>query len=214
MESDISSGVALEGQYSWDRGGEHSHHGYLWPSIKALLPQRPLDVLDAGCGTGFISAQMAQLGHSVVGIDASPNGVRLARLTYPHLRFEVQSVYDDLMILAPYGGWDLILSVEVIEHLFSPKRFLENMHRHLRPGGTLLLSTPYHGYLKNLAISLTNSWDRHHTVDWTCGHIKFFSHCTLAKMLAETGFEAPLFRHAGRLPLLWKSTICMAVKHA
>jgi 2-polyprenyl-6-hydroxyphenyl methylase/3-demethylubiquinone-9 3-methyltransferase len=129
------------------------------------------------------------------------------------VRFETRSVYDDLTDLTPDDGWDLIVSAEVIEHLFAPLRFLENMYRHLRHSGVLLMSSPYHGYLKNLAISLVNGWDRHHTVDWTCGHIKFFSQRTLGKMLMQAGFEPTDFWHAGRLPLVWKSMLCTAVKH-
>lgn len=169
-------------------------------------------MLDAGCGPGFIAAQLAALGYRVTGIDASEEGIRLARSKYPGLRFETHSVYDDLSDLAPDDGWDLIVSAEVIEHLFAPPRFLNNMHRHLRHDGVLLISCPYHGYLKNLAISLINGWDRHHTVDWECGHIKFFSRRSLTKMLKQAGFEETGFWHAGRLPLMWKSMLCTAVK--
>jgi 2-polyprenyl-3-methyl-5-hydroxy-6-metoxy-1,4-benzoquinol methylase len=203
----------LEGEYRWESGGEQSHHKYLWNMVKAMLPKsEKLSVLDAGCGTGFIAAQIARLGHSVLGVDASREGVEIARHESPHLRFEVRSVYDDLADLAPPTGWDLIVSLEVIEHLFSPMRFLQNMHRHLRSDGTLILSAPYHGYVKNLAISIVNGWDLHHTVHWPCGHIKFFSHRTLNRVLADSGFESPFFRHSGRLPLLWKSMVCAAVK--
>jgi 2-polyprenyl-3-methyl-5-hydroxy-6-metoxy-1,4-benzoquinol methylase len=150
------------------------------------------------------------MGHQVVGIDASPSGIKLARTTYPGVHFQLRSVYDNLVALAPLGGWDLIVSLEVIEHLFAPRLFLENMRNHLQPGGVMLLSTPYHGYVKNLVLSLVNGWDRHHTVDWECGHIKFFSVKTLQNMLSEAGFDLSVSRFSGRLPLLWKSMICLS----
>jgi 2-polyprenyl-3-methyl-5-hydroxy-6-metoxy-1,4-benzoquinol methylase len=100
--------------------------------------------------------------------------------------------------------------LEVIEHLFSPQAFLENMRGHLRPAGMMLLSTPYHGYVKNLALSVANAWDRHHTVDWDCGHIKFFSPKTLGTMLLRSGFDLSIVRYSGRLPLMWKSMICLS----
>jgi 2-polyprenyl-3-methyl-5-hydroxy-6-metoxy-1,4-benzoquinol methylase len=203
----------FEGSYFWEHGGEQSHHSYCWRAIARGLPKMTrLDVLDAGCGPGFVADRLARLGHRVTGIDASLKGIGLARRTYPAVRFETHSVYDDLADLAPDGGWDLIVSAEVIEHLFAPLQFLRNMRNHLRDTGILLLSSPYHGYLKNLGISLVNGWDRHHTVDWECGHIKFFSQRTLEEMLKQAGFQPTRFWYAGRAPLLWKSMFCTAVK--
>jgi len=214
MKRESPAPAQLESEYLWDHGGQQSHHVYCWKAIERGLPEKKqLDVLDAGCGPGFIAAQLAELGHRVTGIDASHEGIRLARQTYPGVRFETHSVYDDLADLTPNEGWDLIISAEVIEHLFAPLRFLENMYRHLRQNGVLLLSCPYHGYLKNLGLSLVDGWDRHHAVDWTCGHIKFFSQRTLEKMLKQAGFEPKGFWHAGRLPLIWKSMLCTAVKN-
>lgn len=201
----------LEAVYRWERAGEHGNHAYLWPSVRRILSPRPsLKILDAGCGNGFITARLAAMGYDVLGLDASPSGIALARAEYPNVRFELFSVYDKLDALAPPGGWDLIVSLEVIEHLFAPREFLENMRRYLNPAGSLLLSTPYHGYAKNLALSIVNGWDRHHTVDWDCGHIKFFSAASLGKILARAGFEMSQLHYSGRVPFLWKSMIGVA----
>jgi len=131
---------------------------------------------------------------------------------YPDVCYAVASVYDNLSSFMPSEGWNVIVSSEVIEHLFSPRAFLRNMHTHLRPGGSIILTRPYHGYFKNLAISLLNGWDKHFTVDWEDGHIKFFSPISLTRMLREVGFLRPTFRNAGRLPLLWRSMVCRADK--
>ena len=76
-----------------------------------------------------------------------------------------------------------------------------------RPGGRFICTTPYHGYLKNLAISLTNKWDDHITPFWDGGHIKFWSRKTLGRLLTEAGFTNLQFRGAGRLPYLWMSMV-------
>ena len=187
------------------------HHRYILPSIVALLPRHPrLQILDAGCGSGVIASRLAGLGHDVTGVDSSPDGIRLARQAYPRVRYEVASVYDNLTGLAPAGGWDVVISSEVIEHLYAPGAFLRNMRLHMRGGGCAILSTPYHGYLKNLALSLANGWDHHFGVERCGGHIKFFSQHSLAAMLKEAGFSSPTFRNAGRAPLLWKSLVCRA----
>ena len=102
----------------------------------------------------------------------------------------------------------------MIEHLYSPKTYLQNLHTVLRPSGSIILTTPYHGYLKNLALSITNSWDKHHTVDWEGGHIKFFSEKTLSKMIHEADFVNIQFNNAGRINWLWKSMVCRAEKNA
>ncbi|MEX2164526.1 MAG: methyltransferase domain-containing protein [Sulfuricaulis sp.] len=195
--------------YGWKSLAEHCHHPYVWPSIDRLLPREPrLSILDAGCGNGFIASRLAERGHKVTGIDSSRDGIELATRAYPAIRWRVGSVYDDLRDVMPSGGWDVIVSTEVVEHLYSPQQFLQNMIKHLRVGGVIIITTPYHGYLKNLLISLINGWDRHFTVGKEGGHIKFFSEATLTQMLCEVGFENIHFKNAGRLPLLWKSMVC------
>ena len=195
----------------WGSAAERAHHAVVLPSILALLPRQDgLRILDAGCGNGFIAAQLAALGHHLTGVDTSVDGIQVARAAYPDVCYAVASVYDNLSSFMPSEGWDVIVSSEVIEHLYSPRAFLRNMHTHLRPGGSIVLTTPYHGYFKNLAISLLNGWDKHFTVDWEGGHIKFFSPKSLTKILCEVGFSDPAFRYVGRVPLFSKSMVCRA----
>ena len=73
-----------------------------------------------------------------------------------------------------------------------------------------MISTPYHGYLKNLALSILDKWDKHHTVLWHGGHIKFWSRKTLTLLLQENGFNVIAFHGIGRLPYLLKSMILVA----
>jgi 2-polyprenyl-6-hydroxyphenyl methylase/3-demethylubiquinone-9 3-methyltransferase len=82
----------------------------------------------------------------------------------------------------------------------------------LKPGGCLVISTPYHGYVKNLALAITGKLESHFTVLWDYGHIKFWSKQTLYHLLVEAGFVIQRFRGAGRIPYLWKSMILVARK--
>lgn len=201
------------GLYGWKDAEMQSHHDYLLPSILTLMSKKsPLNILDAGCGNGYIAGQLSSMGHSVTAIDASEDGIILAREKWPTVRFEVISIYDNLTQLRPTGGWDLVVSSEVIEHLFYPQQFLRNMCSVLKENGEIILTTPYHGYFKNLALSIAGAWDRHLTVDWVGGHIKFFSEETLTKMLQQNGFTPFRFCNAGRMPYLWKSMVCLAGK--
>ena len=74
------------------------------------------------------------------------------------------------------------------------------------------MTTPYHGYLKNLAISVIGGWDRHADPLWDGGHIKFFSRRTITRLLNEAGFRVVSFNGVGRLHYLWKSMVVVAVK--
>jgi 2-polyprenyl-6-hydroxyphenyl methylase/3-demethylubiquinone-9 3-methyltransferase len=74
------------------------------------------------------------------------------------------------------------------------------------------VSTPYNGYLKNLAIALFNKFDAHHSPLWDHGHIKVWSVATLTRLLEEVGFGAIQFRRVGRIPTLAKSMIAIAKK--
>jgi 2-polyprenyl-6-hydroxyphenyl methylase/3-demethylubiquinone-9 3-methyltransferase len=208
-KNDTIEGIPLE----YTDCGELSHHRALWPSVAALIPgvQR-MRILDAGCGNGFLSGRLADLGHEITAIDISESGISKVRKARPGIRAEVRSVHESLDDLVPDGGFDLVFSSEVIEHLYTPRDFLMNLARTLRPGGWIILTTPYHGYLKNLAISLVGGWDRHLTAHWEGGHIKFFSQITLSTMLVNAGFADLKFLNAGRVPFFWNSIVCRATR--
>lgn len=195
-------------EYGWETAKAQADHAYTWPAIEQLLPPGELRILDLGCGPGVITSRLAALGHSVIGIDVAEDGIRLARASYQNIRFEIGSVYDDLRPLA--GEVDVVVSSEVIEHLYSPARYLQNIYDVLVPGGHLILTTPYHGYLKNLMLSVFDKWDDHHTVAWEGGHIKSFSPNSLKSMLWEAGFVEFAFNNAGRFQWMWKSMVCRA----
>lgn len=206
MKQDFESRLC----YGWRSAEALADHAYTLPAIKHLLPGEGMTILDVGCGNGYIASQLTAMGHDVIGIDASEDGIAIARKAHPYMRFEIHSAYDDFRDIAV--DIDLVVSSEVIEHLFRPKLFLENVFNVLRQGGHIILTTPYHGYFKNLALSLLNHWDKHHTAHWEGGHIKFFSEKTLTRMLQDCGFDNVVFYNAGRVCWLWKSIVCRAEK--
>ena len=98
-------------------------------------------VLDAGCGAGYGSAELAQAADSVVGVDRSAEAVDFARDTYAlaNLRFEQASCEA---LPHPSGSFDLVVAFEVIEHLDNWREFLLEARRVLAPAGQLIVSTP------------------------------------------------------------------------
>jgi 2-polyprenyl-3-methyl-5-hydroxy-6-metoxy-1,4-benzoquinol methylase len=170
----------------------------------------PLRIVDFGCGNGSIAAELAVRKHQVIGIDRSSSGIQLARKRGSTARFEVCSLYQDRLFDIAGEGADCVLAIEVIEHTANPRRVFEAARRVLRPGGLIIVTTPYHGYLKNIAISLVDGWDRHFQVASVGGHIKFFSRRTLDAMAKEHGFHDRKFQGTGRLPGLRKSLVMSA----
>jgi 2-polyprenyl-3-methyl-5-hydroxy-6-metoxy-1,4-benzoquinol methylase len=200
----------------YDSAQKPSDYDVLFPAVSFLLP-RPrwgMRLLDVGCGNGFWAQQFAELGYTVVGIDPSESGIRLARQTVPAARFEVLSAAENLCEQLGERPFDVVVSLEVIEHLYSPLAWARGCYAALKPDGILICSTPHHGYFKNLAISLAGGWDRHFSPTWEGGHIKFWSRKTLTRLLIGAGFrrEKLRFRGAGRVPLLWKSIVARATK--
>jgi 2-polyprenyl-3-methyl-5-hydroxy-6-metoxy-1,4-benzoquinol methylase len=185
---------------------------YLKPIVLSMLPPPSAAprVLDIGCGSGYWAGVMLSRGYKVVGIDPSEKGITIARKTHPGARFERTMATETLLQEIGETPFDVVLSLEVIEHVYEPRDWAKAAHSALKPGGTLICSTPYHGYLKNLALALTNGWDNHFTALWSGGHIKFWSYNTIRQLLAPEGFSNFRFRGAGRLPYLWMSMVVAA----
>ena len=163
-------------------------------------------ICDLGCGNGHISGRLAALGYDVTGVDASASGIQIARRTYPQANFIKRQIDRNLSV----GKFDLVLSSDVIEHLYRPSDLLEATVSQLKPGGHVLLGTPYHGYLKNLVLAATGRMDAHFSSLHDGGHIKFFSVNTLSKLMRSHGFDDLRFTFYGRAPWLWKNMICHA----
>ncbi len=215
--SEIATNTSIP-DYGWESGEAEASHDYLQPvvlaTVRACLPAASATprVFDAGCGNGALLRKLQLSGYEVSGCDASESGVAQARkLCGDSVRVERLSVYDNLSEV--FGShWDVVVSTEVVEHLYAPRDFIRQAHRLLRPGGALILSTPYHGYLKNLALAATGALDHHFTALWDGGHIKFWSYRTLKQLLSEFGFSQFSFAGAGRLPWLWKSMVVVTRK--
>ena len=111
--------------------------------------------------------------------------------------------------MSRFGTFPLVVSLEVVEHCIDPRAFAKTFLSLIDPNGVGILSTPFHGYWKNLALSLTNKWDAHHGVLWDGGHVKFFSIATLGELLNECGADEIRMLRVGRVPPLAKSMVAI-----
>jgi 2-polyprenyl-3-methyl-5-hydroxy-6-metoxy-1,4-benzoquinol methylase len=200
--------------YGWKSDRAPCSCSYVVPAIVDLLERLGVRrVLDLGAGNGALCSVIGRTGRDVVGMEYDKNGVAIAKALFPSIHFYNYGVQDDPReLMAVESSFDAVVSTEVIEHLFSPHLLPIFAAHALKDEGFLIVSTPYHGYLKNLALSLLDKWDFHHTPLWHGGHIKFWSRATLTSLLTQNGFRVLEFHGVGRIPYLWKSMILVARK--
>ncbi len=200
--------------YTYDDHTLNHSHTYLLPAVSSILERlRPAAhvesrVFELGCGNGSVAQYLTDRGWRVLGVDPSEQGIAQARRANPELELHLGSAYDDLA--ATYGRFPLVLSLEVVEHVYFPRKYAAAVFDLLEPGGRAVISTPYHGYWKNLAMALTGKMEAHFTALWDHGHIKFWSMRTLGELLREAGFTDLRFSRVGRIPPLAKSMIVVA----
>jgi 2-polyprenyl-3-methyl-5-hydroxy-6-metoxy-1,4-benzoquinol methylase len=210
---EISSG------YRWTNADLAHNAAYLLPTVlNELEPLRAeisaakgqARLFELGCGNGSVANALTRQGWDVTGVDPSAEGIAQAKSRYPGLKLFEGSSDNDLA--GRYGRFPVVTSLEVVEHVYSPRRYAATLFSLLEPGGIAIVSTPYHGYWKNLALALAGKMDAHFTALWDHGHIKFWSIETLGELLREAGFVDARFHRVGRMPALAKSMIAVARK--
>jgi methionine biosynthesis protein MetW len=147
--------------------------------------------LDVGCGAGQTYAQLVyRSAASYTGVDVSSTAVDLARSN--GLRAEL---IDDAASL-PFAddSFDVVICIEVLEHLFLPQQAVSEILRVLRPGGRLIASAPNVGYWRlraNLVFGLWNPLGDALAIEqpWRDPHIRFFTPATMRRMLEHVGFS-------------------------
>lgn len=151
--------------------------------MRAMVPSAPrLRILDVGCGTGLNAAYLARQGHEVVGIDLSPVAIeKFCARGYNGLVCDIEAGALPL----PAASFDLVYASEVIEHCVDTMSFLRSIRSVLKPGGTLLLSTPNSAFW---AYRLLGLLGRTPTEYQHPGHVRFFSKRSLAASIEAAGF--------------------------
>lgn len=203
--------------YGWVSDREPLSCEYVAPVVLKILDRvKAESVIDIGCGNGALCRRMLDAGHVVVGVEPDEQGITLSRQRCPEAAFyqlRVEEPPEKLLSDYP-AGFEAAVATEVVEHLYEPRLLLRFAHKVLTDRGFLIMSTPYHGYLKNLVLSVVDGWDRHFDSLRTGGHIKFFSHKTMSILLESEGFEVCWLGGAGRVPYMWKSMIVVARKRS
>lgn len=109
--------------------------------IESVRPLAGRSALDVGCGAGLLSEPLARLGARVTGVDAAAANVEAARHHARGAGLAIDYRHGELAALG-LGRFDLVTSLEVLEHVADKPAFVAGLARHLAPGGLLVLSTP------------------------------------------------------------------------
>lgn len=149
-------------------------------------------VLDAGCGDGAnYGAWLAARCGSYTGVDISEAAVAEARKR----GLNAKTVPDLASLSFPDAHFDVVVSVEVLEHLIFPHQAAREILRVLKPGGTFIATVPNTAYWRRrLDYALLGRWHPGGHPDgavypWRDPHLRFFTRKTLQRMLSEVGFQ-------------------------
>jgi 2-polyprenyl-6-hydroxyphenyl methylase/3-demethylubiquinone-9 3-methyltransferase len=149
---------------------------------EALRPLSGRRAVDVGCGAGLLTEPLARLGATVTAVDAAPENVAVARLHAEKQRLAIDYRHGGAEALAG-ELFDLVTSMEVIEHVADPGSFIAALAELLAPGGLMILSTPNRTPLSKLALinvgeglgmvpKGTHDWQKFLTPDELTGHLE------------------------------------------
>lgn len=164
------------------------YYGEVRTDVLSLVPEDGRRILEVGCGRGVTGERLkADLGATVVGVELNPVVAREAATRLDRvITGDVETLDLETDFDEPF---DLVLALELFEHLATPERFLETARRLLRPGGTILLSTPNVGHYSVVLDLLEGRWD-YLPVGLLCyTHLRFFTARTLDDWLRRLGFD-------------------------
>ncbi len=174
----------------WDQTGPFKPLHQLTPLRIAFLvdtlgPLKGRKILDIGCGGGLVCEPLARLGASIIGIDPSLENITAA---VGH-KGDLPITYKACSAEEMEGSFDVILALEVVEHVTSLEAFLYHCRRLLLPGGRLILSTlnrtPASFLGGIVAAEYLLNWVPRGTHDWT----KFVKPSELSRAARTTGLE-------------------------
>jgi SAM-dependent methyltransferase len=165
----------------------HEFIDYYGEARSDVLPLVPAgsEVLEVGCGRGVTGEILErELGCRVTGVELNPVVAReAAKRLHAVFQGDIQELHLD-------GAFDVVLALELVEHLPVSEPFLERARELLRPGGRLVLSIPNVGHYSIVEDLLAGRWD-YLPIGLLCyTHFRFFTRHSLADWLRRCGFES------------------------
>lgn len=144
-------------------------------------------VLDYGCGSGYGSAQISEVAESVHAVDVSKYSIRYAENHYQRENLKYLRIHQNSPLPFPGRSFDIVLSFQVVEHIFNTRHYLSEIRRVLIPGGLLILVTPDRKYR---LFPFQKPWNR-----W---HIHEYGETELQALLGEYFQDVQIRHMSGR----------------
>jgi len=196
--------------YWSDKQGHLSDFKIKWPKLKKFISlEKEIVIVDFGCGNGQVIKEIKLINPEAeyIGLDVSEKALEKARKILPNHKF--YKIEDGAEFPLNDNSVDFIFSSEVIEHIYDTENAFSEIARILKPDGKLLITTPYHGLIKNLLITVLN-FNKHFNP--TSPHIRFFSKKSLFNLLNRFGFEILKYGYYGRFYPIPHSIFVLAKK--
>ncbi len=154
----------------------------------SFTPLAGKTALDVGCGAGLLCEPLARLGAQVTGVDAAPENIGAARAHAEASGLTIDYRAGEFETQVTGRTFDLVTSMEVIEHVTDPAAFVAGLAAALAPGGLMILSTPNRTPLSRLAM-ITLGEGLGMIPRGTHDHDKFITPDELTELLADAGME-------------------------
>ena len=171
---------------------------------RSLLPFEGLSLLDIGCGGGLLSEPMARLGFKVLGADASERNIKTAaaHAASGNVVVDYRTTTAETLV-ADGEAFDVVLNMEVVEHVADLRSYLDACAKLVRPGGLMFAAT-LNKTLKSLALAKIGAeyilgWLPRGTHDWS----RFIAPAKLRAMLEESGLNTLKTQGVAFHPLAW-----------
>ena len=156
----------------------------------AARPFAGLRVLDIGCGGGLLSEPMARLGADVTGADAAEGNIAVARVHAAEMELVIDYRATTAEALAAAGEvYDVVLAMEIVEHVANPAAFIATCEGLLRPGGLIVMSTLNRTARSFLAAIIGAEWVMRWLPKGTHDWQKFIPPDDLAAMMGRAGLR-------------------------
>jgi 2-polyprenyl-6-hydroxyphenyl methylase/3-demethylubiquinone-9 3-methyltransferase len=179
------------------------------------FPLKGLNILDIGCGGGLISEPMSRLGANVTGIDASEKNIKIADLHAKQNGLKIKYLHRSPEQMLEYNMFDIILNLEVVEHVDNLDLYLTSCSQLLKKNGLMFTATinrTFISYIKAIiGAEYILRWLPIGTHDWN----KFVKPENLEKKLADLNFEIKDIKGLSFNPLLskWRKTRDLSVNY-
>ncbi|MCW3781431.1 bifunctional 2-polyprenyl-6-hydroxyphenol methylase/3-demethylubiquinol 3-O-methyltransferase UbiG [Defluviimonas salinarum] len=158
-----------------------------------LASERPFDglrLLDIGCGGGLLSEPMARLGATVIGADAAARNIPVAQLHAEAQGLGIDYRHTTAEALAVAGEvFDVVLAMEIVEHVADPQEFVTTCRELLKPGGLMIASTINRNTKSFLAAIIGAEWVMRWLPKGTHDWAKFITPDELAGQMRKAGLD-------------------------